>query len=69
MTKLTDEAKKAIGEIRPSLLATASRTESQMSRPRDRCAFWMMNMLYLQTLPLPELSPTSGRIPRWPSSV
>ncbi len=26
MTKLTDEAKKAIGEIRPSLLATASRT-------------------------------------------
>ena len=26
MTKLTDEAKKAIGEIRPSLVATASRT-------------------------------------------
>ena len=26
MTKLTDEAKKAIGEIRPALLATASRT-------------------------------------------
>ena len=26
MTKLTDEAKKAIGEIHPSLLATASRT-------------------------------------------
>ena len=25
MTKLTDEAKKAIGEIRPSLVATASR--------------------------------------------
>jgi len=26
MTKLTDEAKKAIGEIHPALLATASRT-------------------------------------------
>jgi predicted pyridoxine 5'-phosphate oxidase superfamily flavin-nucleotide-binding protein len=26
MTKLTDEAKKAVGEIRPSLVATASRT-------------------------------------------
>jgi predicted pyridoxine 5'-phosphate oxidase superfamily flavin-nucleotide-binding protein len=26
MTQLSDEAKKAIGEIRPSLLATASRT-------------------------------------------
>ena len=62
MTKLTDEAKKAIGEIRPSLLATAGATGK-------RCACWMMTMLYSQTLPLPGLSPTSGRIPRWPSSV